>query len=68
MDDRIRALETVQAVQEYKLDALTKAVEANTVAVLELTSLVAQSKGAWLAVGGISSVIAFLVSFFYGRH
>lgn len=62
MEERVRQLEVESAVQGEKIEALTMAVHANTLAVSALTAAMNQSKGAWWAIVAASSVVSFLTA------
>lgn len=62
MEDRIRALEITQAVQDEKILRLTETIETNTAALETLNETLAKFKGAWGAVLIISCFIGFITS------
>lgn len=62
-ENRVRQLEIDHAVLRTKVDALTSALDSNTQAMKNLTAVVSQGKGAWIAIGAISGVLAFIINF-----
>lgn len=66
VEDRIRELEIAKAVQQERLDALTEAVRANTVALAQLTAVMNQGRGAWWAIVAASAGVSFVTTMFVG--
>lgn len=62
MEDRIRALEITQAVQDEKILKLTEAIQTNTESMNTLNETLARFKGAWGAILIISCFIGFVTS------
>lgn len=64
VEDRVRALETEVALHKQELERFAEALEANTVAIRELTASLNQSKGAVWILGGFISLATLVISIF----
>ena len=68
MEERVRALETQVALHQQEIKQFAEALEANTLAIKELTASLNQSKGAVWILGGLLSLGTLVISIFAAFH
>lgn len=62
LETRVRDLEIEQAKQGVVVQTLAQAVNENTAATKELTTVLNKSRGAWWALGGLAAAVGYVLS------
>lgn len=66
MEERLRAIEIAQAVQQEKIDTLTASVVRLTTTIEELTAALNKTKGGWVVVLSVAALVGFIINFIQG--